>query len=140
MPSSPKYGYRKGGSTIMVFSVDSSTTAIIPGDMVVAGTAGYVQKAAAGERPIGVAVSASAVPSADGDLTVRVETDLTAIFEYPPDAGTVTQGLVGTTMDIGGAQSIDIDASADDIFVCLAVDTVNNTVSGRFLFTHAGVV
>lgn len=140
MPSNPSYGYRRGGSTIVKMPLDSTSAALIPGDMLIMATAGYVKQCAAGDKPIGVAVSSASAPSADGDTFVDVEIDPSAIFEYPPDAGTVSQGLVGTTMDVGGAQSIDIDASADDVIVCVGVDTARNTLLCRILFTYLGVV
>ena len=136
----PRYGYVRGPSNIITAYVDSATGDIKVGDMLVAGTAGYVQQAAPGELPIGVAISAADSPSADGDVTVKMEISLAALFRYPPDAGTVTQGLAGTTMDVGAAQSIDIDASTDDVVVCHEVDTVKNTLLVSFLFTHAGVI
>ncbi len=139
--TNPLYGYRKGASVKVVAKVAAASADIKPGDMVVAASAaGYVQQAAAGELPIGVAATGAASPSANGDVEITMEVSPLALFEYPPDAGSVTQALAGTTMDVGGAQSIDIDASADDVVIVREVDTTRNTLLVSFTFTHAGVV
>ena len=136
----PRYGYRKGASVKITAKVDSATADIEIGDMLVAGTAGYVQQAAAGELPIGVALTRVTSPSADGDVEVLMEVSPLAIFEYPADTGSVSQGLAGTTMDVGGPQTIDIDASADDVVICREVNIAKDTLLVSFIFTHAGVV
>ena len=137
--ASPPYGYRRGERVEKRFLVDASTAAIVAGDFLVAGTAGYVQQAAAGELPVGVAMQSVASPSADGDVSCLVDISPHTEYEFPPDEGTVTQGLVGTTMDVGGPQSVNIDASADDILVCVGVDTVANTLRVQLIPTFAGV-
>lgn len=126
--ASPPNGYRTGDRDVQKYLVDADTTAIVTGDFLVPATAGFVKQAAAGELPIGVAMQDVASPSADGDLFVLVDISPHTTYEYPPDAGTVTQGLVGTTMDIGGPQTININASADDVITCVGVDTVANTL------------
>lgn len=138
--ASPPYGYRFGPTTLIRMKVDSSTSDIAAGDFLVAGTAGYVQKASAGDTPLGIAWESVASPSADGDATVRVDVSTLSVYEYPPDAGTVSQGLCNTTMDIGGAQSINIDASTDDIIIVRQVNTDNNTLLVSLIPTFAGVV
>lgn len=126
--ASPPNGYREGDRDVRKYSVDSTTSDIKTGDFLVPATAGYVKQGAAGELPIGVSMQDVDSPSADGDVDVLVDISPHTTYEFPPDAGTVTQGLVGTTMDVGGAQSIDIDASTDDVLTCVGVDTVANTL------------
>jgi len=138
--SSRPWGYRSGPYEVVEMKMDSDTVAQIePGDFVVAVTAGYVGQAAAGGTPLGVAVSVGLDPAADGQQSVLVSMDPDAVYEYPPDIGTVTQALVNTTMDIGGAQSIDIDASTDDIIQVVGVDIERNTLFVKLIPTFAGV-
>lgn len=137
------YGYRRGGLILEEFKVaDAATNGITAGDMVImeSGNAGYIVPCSAGDRAIGVAMDSCSAPSADGAKTIRVNVALDAIYEYPPDTGTVTQALVGTTMDSGGAQSINIDASSDDNITVVAVDLVRNTLFVRIAPTFLGVV
>lgn len=127
--ASPPYGLIKGDPVRVRFLMDATGAAIVAGDFVEeAGTAGYVKQCAAGGLPFGVAYESQALPSSDGGNAVLVEISTNCVYRYPPDAGTVTQALVGRTMDIGGAQSINIDASADDCVVCVGVDIDNNTL------------
>lgn len=139
--SSRPWGYRRGPYEIVKHYMDSATAAEVqPGDFVVAVSAGYVGQAAAGGTPLGVAVSVGLDPAADGQQYVLVSMHPDAVYEYPPDSGTVTQALVNTTMDIGGAQSIDIDASTDDIIQVVEVDTERNTLFVKLIPTFAGVI
>lgn len=131
--------YRRGPRQVEEYPVDSTTAAISTGDFLVFATAGYVKQAAAGELPIGVAMDSVASPSADGDISIRVDVSETSVYEYSPDAGTVTQALVGATCDIGGPQSINIDASADDIVKVHDIDSDANTVFVSLTMTRAGV-
>jgi hypothetical protein len=139
--ANPNYGYRRGVRHPVPMKVDSSTTTggIKAGDFVFIGTAGYILQAAAGDRPCGVAMQECAVPTADGDLTILVDVSEDSEYEYPPDAGTVTQALCNTTMDVGGAQSINIDASADDIIIVRSVDLNRNTLLVSLIPTFPGV-
>ena len=132
--------YVHGPQTIVRMRVDSSTTAISVGDFVVAATAGYVKRASAGETPVGIAMEACAVPTADGDLAINVDVSRESVWEYPPDAGTVSQGLCNTTMDIGGANSINIDASSQDVIIVRSVNIAQNTLQVSLIPTYAGVV
>jgi hypothetical protein len=136
----PPYGYRFGERLPIRMQVDSSSSDIVAGDFVTAATAGYVSQSSAGDTPVGVAMESVSSPSADGDATVLVDVSELSVYEYPPDAGTVTQGLCNTTMDIGGAQSINIDASSDDIIIVRQVDTDANTLLVSLIPTFAGVV
>lgn len=139
--ASPPNGYRTGPRVVVKAKVAAATSDIKAGDALFgAAAAGYVQQAAAGEAPVGISTQDVDSPSANGDVTCLMDVSPLSQYEYPPDAGTVTQALANTTMDLGGPQSIDIDASTDDIFTVDEVDTVNNTVTGRFTFTPLGVV
>lgn len=124
-------GYREGQQRIVSMPVDSSTAAISMYDFVTLGTAGYIQKAAAGDWPCGIALEECAVPSADGDVSILIDTSEMSIYEYPPDTGSVTAALAGTRVDLGGAQSINIDATTDKCFRILRADVINNTVYGH---------
>ena len=138
--SSRPWGYRSGGIQLVTMKVDSASEDIVAGDFVIAGTAGYVQQCAAGDKPIGVAWQTVAAGAADGDVSVQVNIAKDAIYEYPADAGTVSQSLVGTTMDVGGPQSIDIDASTDDVITVVGVNTTRNTLMVKLTPTFLGVV
>ena len=136
------FGYREGPRMLVSLPVDSSTADITAGDILAWGTAGYVQQAAAGANIVaGIAAETVASPSADGDVSILVDVSELSIYEFPPDAGNVTQAIVGTTMDVGGARSANIDASADDVVVCVRVDVDAN--AGVFMFKttskYAGV-
>lgn len=120
--------YRYGARTVVSLPVDASTSAITVGDFLVLGTAGYVQQAAAGDVPIAVAVSSVASPSADGGAYVTADVSLESVYECKPDAGSVTAALLGKTMDLGGARTINIDAGVDNCVRCVKADAVNNTV------------
>jgi hypothetical protein len=127
--STRPWGYRSGPYVIREYLMDSATAAVIaPGDFVVEVTHGYVGQCAAGGLPIGVAVSAGADPGADGGAVVLVSTSPEAVYEMPPDAGSVTQALVNKSMDVGGAQTVDITTSDDDVIQVVGVDTERNTV------------
>lgn len=135
-----KYGYRYGPRLLVQYGVDSSVaTALTNGDHVKWATAGYVTVCGAGDNPIGVVAGDVTPGSADGDVSVMVDISEWSVYEYPPDSGSVTVGLVGLTADLGGARSIDIDASADDNIKIVQVDTVKNTVFVRHLFPTTGV-
>jgi len=130
------WGYRYGRSEI-VRRLVGNTGAITAGDMLTKDGAGdqYVMRAVAGSNTlVGVAMESCAAPTADGDLSIEVEISDDAVFEYPADAGTVSAALIQKTMDVGGRQSIDIDASADDIVEVIDVDTRRNSVLVKLYF------
>jgi len=131
------YGYRSGERVLVRAQVDSGTSALSAGDILSAGTAGYVQQAAAGDVPVGICLEVASAPSADGGKTVLMDVSTESLYEFPPDAGSVTQALCNTTVDIGGPQSINIDATSDKVFVVREVDLVANTCLGHFLFSAA---
>lgn len=107
------YGYRRGERQQVTAKVDASTSAISTDDFLTRGTAGYVQKASAGDKVIGVAMGPASVPAADGGVTVQMDVSPLSLYEYP-GASTSAQGKCNLTCDIGGAQAIDETASADD--------------------------
>lgn len=134
------WGYRSGRREIRSVLIANTAAAIAKGDFLKEDAAGtqYMTKAGAGDIPRCVALEAVAladIPSADGGLSILAEHSEDALFEYPADTGTVTNALVNKTMDLGGAQSIDIDATVDDVFTCLAVNTDKNSVLGRVNFS-----
>lgn len=131
------YGFRDSGNPrqIVRAKVDSSTSAIVSGDILTLATAGYVKRASAGDAPVGIAIDpAPTAPAADGDFHIRVDVSPLSRYEYPADTGSVTQALAFTWLDVGGAQSIDIDATTDKVFYVHEVNTTANTVTGTFLF------
>lgn len=133
------YGYRFGPRVLVKMPVDSSTTAIEAGDMLTLATAGYVKQAAAGDIVYGVAYDRVAVPAADGDAYVVVDVSREAVYEYPPDTGSVTAALLMLTCDLGGPRSINIDASADDCLQIVQCNVTENTVLVRIVSILTGV-
>lgn len=135
------YGYRRGLRETRKARVANTAVSggIKKGDFLKwDGVAGYVTQAAAGDLPCAVANEACVtIPTTDGGQEIEADFGPQSIFEYPPDTGTVTVGMIGKTMDVGGAQSINIDASADDGVECVDVDTTNNTVFCKIKFAQA---
>ena len=130
------YGYRSGYREGRQVKVDASTTAISVGDFLKLGTAGFYQKAAANEEAQCVAMQACAIPAADGNISILADFSMASVYEYPPDTGTVVQADVGKQCDIGGAQSVNRDASAtgsgaDGCLQIVAVDTSAQTLFVR---------
>lgn len=130
-------GLIEGHPRLIKALVDSSTSAITAGDFVSIATAGYIKQAAAGELPVGVAHESVASPSADGDAEILIDISTDTVYRRSPDAGTVTQALVWATMDVGGARTIDIDASNDDCILCVGVNTTDNTLDVSLVGTAA---
>jgi hypothetical protein len=134
--SDTEYGYRSGPRTPRPVRLDSSTSTISVNDALKLGTAGYYQQAGAGDEVQCFAMQASTAPSADGEKVILADFSPLAIYEFPPDSGTVVVGDIGKQMDLGGAQSINRDASAtgsggDGCFQCVDVDTDNQTLFVR---------
>ena len=121
----------------------SNTSAIVAGDMLHWDDAGqYLTPCAAGDLPCAVALEGSPAQTLDGGNFIAVNRNPASTFEYPPDTGAVTLALRGKTMDTGGSQSINIDASTDDCIVVDDVDIANQTLIVRILFSlsDAGIV
>lgn len=135
------YGYRYGERVPVQTPIDASSAAISVGDIITATgfTSGYFGKAAAGDTIFGVAMESCPVPASDGAKSILVDISQASVYEYPPDAGSVTAALAGKTCDVGGAQSIDIDASADDVVQIVRADTTANTVFIQIIPTRTGV-
>ena len=131
MASSLPYGYRYGNQIIISLPLDADAAAITDAIAITRtdATATYFKEVdAAGEEVMGWSVSAVASPSADGGLSVLTDVSTQSVYEFPPDAGTVTRALVGKTADIGAdGQSVNIDASSVDDLLIVDVDLVANT-------------
>ena len=135
------YGYAWGERRPVPWPVDSTTADINVGDLMVIATAGYCAQAAAGANiVIGVAMEEVDSPSADGDATCLIDMSDQSVYVFPPDAGSVSAGLAGLTADVGGPQSIDIDASTDDNIHILRADVTNNLVYVSIIHKPGGVV
>lgn len=135
-------GYKYGLRNIQVLPVKASTT-ISAGDMVDFDSNRYLQPCGAGDIPIGVAVGqvpADAQAATDGALSIAVDTSQDSVYRYVPDAGNVTIALVGKSCDVGGAQSIDIDASTDDCILVRAVNVAENTLDVSLILKPTGVI
>jgi hypothetical protein len=135
MPDS-LYGYRSGDRTPRPVRLDSATSTVVVGDFLKLGTAGYYQQCDANGEGQCVAMQASTAPTADGEKIILADFSRTAIYEYPADTGTVVVGDIGKSCDIGGAQSVNRDASAtgqggDGCLDILDVDTAANTLFVR---------
>ena len=139
MSANPRYGYVKGERIPVQLPVDSSTTAIVVGDLLTLSTAGYVKQAAAGDLVYAVAMDACPVPTADGAKSVLADISKDSVYRYPPDAGSVSAGLLFKTCDVGGAQSANIDATVNDQLYIVGVDTDTNTILCSISPTPAGV-
>lgn len=142
--ANPRVGF-KGGERIIVWMLLDKDAGTVSNDDPVtyaSATSGYVLKASAGDIPCGVAIETKTAGTADGDVRIAVDVSPDTIYTYAPDAGSVTQALVGKTMDFGGSQTINIDASTDDCVRCVGVDTANNLLDVQFLtsLADAGVV
>lgn len=124
------YGYRYGPQVLVRYPVKASST-IDMFDAVVVDASGDVSAAAAGaniDTFCGWAIGeVTTAPTNDGDVSILVDVSTLSVYEIPPDAGTVTGALRYKTCDLGGAQSANIDASADDCLLIQNVDTDANT-------------
>ena len=133
-------GYVFGERRIIRYPVKASET-IVAGDMVDLDSGGYLQACDAGDIPIGVAVGATVgTVTADGDQIIQVDTSMQSVYRYTPDTGTAAITTEGQTCDVGGAQTLDIDASTDDCILIHKVDTATNTLLVSLWLKPAGVV
>ena len=90
---------------------------------------GYLTACSAGDVPYGVArdrMTTAMSPATSGEATAGVFVGPNNHYRYPPDAGAVAITDVGKKMDVGGARSVNIDASTDSCLICIDVDTTNN--------------
>ena len=138
------FEFRKGAARdIQPCKLDSTSAAIVVGDMITVAdaTTGFFKEVdTAAEAVYGVATTASASPSADGGATVMVDVSPNSTYECSPDAGTVTEALVGKSMDCGAdAKTADINGSTTDDLVCRQVDIPNNRLWVQLKPTFTGV-
>lgn len=134
------YGYVKGERLFISLPIQSGET-FAAGDLISLDSNGFIQKASAGDKVIGVAFDpCDSAPAADGAASAQVDVSAASVYLYPPASGTLTQAMVGKTCDVGGAQSIDITASADDCVLIQAVDTVANLAYITIVRQPVGVV
>lgn len=133
------YTQREGGQTLRPFKA-SNTTTIAAGDIIVLDSNGYAETAASGANaPIGVAFDAvPTAPTTDGDVTILVNVDPSAIYEFT--ATGVTLAMQGKTCDVGGAQAIDVTASTDDCIRIHDVDVANAKAFCSIIPKLGGVV
>ena len=138
--ATPTTGLIKGVPTLITAELDTTSAAIEPGTLMTEVSAGLYKEAGAGDVPVGVSHSSGAVPAAAGDVSILMDVSENTVYEFSPDAGTVTRALKLRTMDVGASNTIDIDASADDKILCVDVDTDANTVHVSILRTLTGIV
>jgi hypothetical protein len=133
-------GYVFGERRIIRVPVKASET-IVANDMVDYDSNGFLQACDAGDIPVGVAVGATTgTVTADGDQIIQIDTSMASVYRFTPDTGTAAVTLRGKTCDVGGAQTIDIDASTDDCILVQDVDTTNNTLLVSLWLKPAGAV
>jgi len=122
------FEYRRGVRNPTLVPLDSTSADIEVGDAITmsGGTTGYAKEVdAAAEAVIGFAMQAVSSPSADGEASVLVDVSKDSVYEVGPDAGSVTQALNFTALDVGAdARSVDIDGTttADLLVVQCEVD------------------
>lgn len=115
------------GTPILVeIPVAAASANIVVGDMIGV-SSGYAVQAAAGENVLlGFAHENVTSPSADGDVTVKVDISKETVYRYPIDTGSVAvTDLTGSTCDCGGPQAVNEDATTDNVLriVKVLVDT-----------------
>lgn len=134
------YGLYTGAPVIVRAKVDASSAAIKQYDYLAAGTAGYVQQAAAGSTILGVALEDAGAPSVDGDIEIKMDVSEETIYRRKVGTGTLTQAMAYTTCDLAGARTLDVTASADDCCLIVECDVTNNIALVQHRYTRAGVV
>lgn len=133
--SSTVYGYRYGTREPRTVRLDSTTSTISVGDFLVLDTAGYYEQCGANGEAQCVAMQASTAPSSDGLKTILADFSTSAVYEYPADTGSTVVGDIGKQCDVGGAQSVNRDASATGSGAdgCLQIVDVNTTANTLFV-------
>lgn len=132
-------GYLYGPRSIRSYPVKSGVT-IAANDFVDLDASGYLQPCDAGDIPFGVAVGAvTTAPTVNGAQICDVDTSNQSVYRVAPDAGTVAITLVGKKMDVGGAQSANIDASTDGCLFVRGVDLADNRVLVSLILLPVGV-
>ena len=130
--------YRSGPRDPRYVEVKASEV-INQGDFCDFDASGYLAECDANDTPTCVAMETITGGATDGLNRALVDFSTLSVYEMPPDAGTVDHTLIGKTMDCGGAQSVNIDATVDDSLACVDVDTNANTVFVRLVPVFAGV-
>lgn len=124
------YGQHRVVANVRVL-IDDGSAAITEGDaLTTAGaTAGYYRRVdAAAEAVAGFAMGDAASPAADGGTSVLMDFSKGNVYRFPADAGTVTQALVGTSLDIGAdGRSIDINGTSTADLLVVSVNLALNT-------------
>jgi hypothetical protein len=126
------YGYRGGPQVTRKVRIDASTSAISMYDFLKLGSAGHYQQCDANGEAQCIALEACGVPTADGDIEINADFSNQSLYEYVADTGSFVVTDIGKSCDVGGAQSINRDASAtgqggDGCLEIIDVDLANNT-------------
>lgn len=132
-------GYRTGPRVSRAVRIDASSADIEVDDFLTLGTAGYFQKAGAGDIVVCVAMKACSAGSADGDVVIPADFSQDTVYAVAPDAGTVSVALVGVTFDVGANNTANIDAHVDNSLFGIDVDTDNNLALVQIRPTIASV-
>lgn len=139
-------GYRSGPREIRKLKIGNTARAISIGSILVEDGAGpaYHMAGAAGELPRAIAlqpVALADIPATDGNLEIECDVSEQAIYEYAVGNGTLLATDEGKTCDIYTDRSLDVDATADDVFRIVKADLTRNTCLGKFNFnsTRTGV-
>jgi len=126
------FEYRRGVRHPVKMPIDGSSGDITVGDAITTegATAGYVQKVdGLADTVEGFAMQTVSSPSADGEAFVLVDISKDSVYEVGPDAGSVTQALLLTDLDVGAnAQSVDINGTSTADLTVVEVDTEANTI------------
>lgn len=137
------FEYRHGPRIPRLFKLDSSAADILVGDAITItdATDGYVKEVdALGEAITGIAMQDVTSPSADGDKEILVDISELSVYEVPPDAGSITQALMGNSCDVGAdARSIDINGSSVDNIAIHDVNVTDNKAHVSIIRTFTGV-
>lgn len=124
------YGLKTVEPYVVVLIDDGSEDIEVGDALTTAGaTAGYYRRCdAAAEAVSGFATQKVASPSSDGGAKCLMDISKEHIYVFPADAGTVTQALVGTALDIGAdGRSIDINGTTTADLRVVAVNIADNT-------------
>lgn len=122
-------GYNQifGGVTLIEWKLKGGVT-VNPGDLM-ALSGGYLTPAASGANDvIGVTPNlVSTAGAADGDITITVNVDPSAVYEVAIGNGTGTVAMQGAKCDVHAAQSIDVTSATDGVIQIHTIDTVRQT-------------
>jgi hypothetical protein len=138
MPNTANDRYRYGMRSIEPYPVKAAAV-IKAGDFCKLDASGNIEPCASGDTATLVSVDTITGGASDGDVSCRADSSTESVYEYPPDSGTLTLALQLKTCDVGGPQSIDPDASADDGILIRKVDTNTNTAFISLAGVYSGV-